>query len=207
MNHDCWYTETPIAKRRRFANSDRLAIVRNVRRRVEAGESIRGACEALNIIPKQYREWTRMTTAMTEHRNPNAKSTCEGPISVLMPIEDELLKFIFELREQGYAVSISTVVIQASRLMPDFKRKSSLARYQCVRRWVRRHSLVHRMGTHESQRSPSETTGMALDYVQTIRPRLSQSNRHQDFILNMDQTPVPFTFNAKKTLSIPSLIQ
>jgi hypothetical protein len=55
------------------------------------------------------------------------------------------------------------------------------------------------MGTHESQQFPCETSGMALDYVQTICPRLLQSNYHQDFILNMDQTPVPFTFDAKKT--------
>ena len=69
-----------------------------------------------------------------------------------------------------------------------------------MRRWIRNHSPVHRMGTHESQRSPSETAGLAQDYVQTIRPKLVQSNCHEDFILNMDQTPVQFLFNAKRTL-------
>jgi hypothetical protein len=56
------------------------------------------------------------------------------------------------------------------------------------------------MGTHESQRSPAETAGIGVDCVETIRLRLVQNNRHQDFILNMDQTPIPFTFNAKTTL-------
>ena len=121
---------TPTSKRRRFANSERLAIVRNVRRRVEAGESIRGACRALNIIPKQYREWSRTSLAVMEHSNSNAKSIAKGPTSVLTPIEDDLLKFIFELREQGFAVSILAVVIQASRMMVDFQQKSMLARYQ-----------------------------------------------------------------------------
>jgi hypothetical protein len=37
---------------RRFSNFERLAIVRNVKRRVEAGESIRGACRELKIIRK-----------------------------------------------------------------------------------------------------------------------------------------------------------
>ncbi len=56
------------SKRRRFANSERLAIVRNVRRRVEAGESIWGACRALNItFPKQYGEWSATSRAMKEH--------------------------------------------------------------------------------------------------------------------------------------------
>jgi hypothetical protein len=137
---------------------------------------------------------------MMEHGNSKAKSTAKGPTSVLAPIKHDLLKFIFELREEGFAVSISAVVVRASQLMSEFQRKSSRARYQSVRRWIRKHSLVHRMGTHESQRSPSETAGLAQDYVQLLRPRLVQSNRHQDFILNMDQTPVPFTFNAKRTL-------
>ena len=182
-------------------NFERLAIGRNVRRRVEAGESIRGARRALNIIPKQYGEWSRMSTAMMEHSSSNANSIAKGHTSVLTPIEDDQLKFIFELREQGFAVSISAVVIQASPLMViNFQLKSSWARYQCVRMWIRKHSFGHRMRTHESQQSPSETAGMALDYVQTIRPQLVQSNRHQDFILNMDQTHVPFTLNAKKTL-------
>jgi hypothetical protein len=48
-------TPTPNSKRTHFANIERLAIVRNVRRGVEAGESISGACRALNIILKQYR--------------------------------------------------------------------------------------------------------------------------------------------------------
>lgn len=187
-------------KRRRLTISERLAVVRNVKRRVDVGESIRSACRTLNIIPKQFREWTRLSTTMMAHKNSHAKSTAAGPTSIVKEIEEPLLKFIFELREQGFAVSISTIVLQASRLMPAFNRKSELARYQSVRRWIKTHSLVHRMGTHESQRSPSETSGMALDYVQTIRPRLVESNRHQDFILNMDQTPVPFTFNSKKTL-------
>ena len=188
-------------KRRRFTISDRLAIVRNVRRRIATGESIRGACKALNIIPKQYREWSKSTEALTGHANPNAKSTAPDNDSALKPIKEDLLRFIFELREQGIAVSISLVAIQAARLMPEFKEKPSRARYQsAIRLWIRKHGLVHRMGTHEYQRAPSETSGMARDYVETSRPRLSQSNRHQDFLLNMDQTPIPFTFHAKKTI-------
>jgi hypothetical protein len=65
-----------------------------------------------------------MSATLTAHANANAKSVCKGVTLVLAPIEDDLLKFIFELREQGFAVSISAVVIQATRLlMPaDFQR-------------------------------------------------------------------------------------
>jgi hypothetical protein len=29
-----------------------------------------------------------------------------------------------------------------------------------------------------------------------------EGGRHADFILNMDQTPIPFTYNARKTLEL-----
>ena len=34
----------------------------------------------------------------------------------------------------------------------------------------------------------------------SVRPKVIQPNRSQDFILNMDQTPVPFSFHSKRTL-------
>jgi hypothetical protein len=54
-------TLTPNSKRRHFAIFGRLARFRNVRRHIEAGESIRGAFRALNIIPEQYREWSKVS--------------------------------------------------------------------------------------------------------------------------------------------------
>ena len=61
---------------------------------------------------------------------------------------------------------------------------------------------MHRMGTHESQRAPSETAALALDYMKSIRPKVMQLNRSQEFILNMDQTPVPFSFHSERTLEL-----
>jgi hypothetical protein len=58
------------------------------------------------------------------------------------------------------------------------------------------------MGTHESQKAPSEMQKLAEDYMDTVRPLLLQGNRSLDYIINMDQTPVPFTFNAKRTLEL-----
>ena len=38
--------------------------------------------------------------------------------------------------------------------------------------------------------------------VNDVRPKVMETTRHQDLILNMDQTPVPFMYNARKTLEI-----
>ena len=58
------------------------------------------------------------------------------------------------------------------------------------------------MGTHKSQRHPSETMGEASDFMQVTRPKLTLPCRHQDYILNMDQMPVPFSYDPKSTLEL-----
>ena len=172
-------------------NSQRLSMVRSVKRRLEEGGSIRSACRELNIITKQYQEWSKMTATLRAHGNANAKSVCKGVTSVLTPIEDDLLKFIFELREQGFApVSISAVVIHATQLMPaDFQRKLIRARYQCVRRWIKKHSFIHRMGTHESQQSSAEADCRDC-------PRLRQNNPSMTC---PEQSTSQFTFANRRT--------
>ena len=62
--------------------------------------------------------------------------------------------------------------------------------------------LVHRLGTHESQKAPEETQTEALDFMGVIHPKLQLQCRSKAFILNMDQTPIPFTFNSKSTLEV-----
>ena len=58
---------------------------------------------------------------------------------------------------------------------------------------------------HESQKAPEETQTEALDFMEVIRPKLQLQYQNKAFILNMDQTPIPFTFNSKTTLEVVAL--
>ena len=62
--------------------------------------------------------------------------------------------------------------------------------------------LVHQLGTHESQKAPEETQTEALDFMGVICPKLQLQCQSKSFILNLDQTPIPFTFNSKSTLEV-----
>ena len=62
--------------------------------------------------------------------------------------------------------------------------------------------LVHQLVTHESQKAPKETQTEALDFMEVICPKLQLQCWNKAFILIMDQTPVPFTFNSKTTLEV-----
>ena len=44
--------------------------------------------------------------------------------------------------------------------------------------------------------------GEALDFIQVTRPKLTLPCCHQDYILNMDQTLVPFSYDPKSTLEL-----
>ena len=160
----------PSAKRRRYSVLEKLAIVRNVQRKmIDLGMSQRAACEAVNIHHTMYGVWARKTQEMKHARNNRARSLCAGPPSpILQPIQDELLRFIFELREQGMSVSIKTVALKASQLSTAFSQKSRIAKSSAARRFVRAHGLVHRLGTHESQRSPAGTAADAMDFMTTV---------------------------------------
>jgi DDE superfamily endonuclease len=190
-------------KRRRFSLQDKMCLVRSIQRKIETERvSIRMACNTANIHHKQYLTWKKEFNVMRDVRNSKAKSICTGRSSILKPFEQDLLKFIFELREQGMGVSKTMVMIKAASISRPFREKSRTAQYNCAKRFVHSHGLVYRMGTHESQTDPRETTALALDFVRSVGPKLMQKCRHQDFIINMDQTPVPFTYNSKKTLEL-----
>jgi hypothetical protein len=51
-------------------------------------------------------------------------------------IEEPLLHYIFELREQGVNVNLWRVALRASYLSAEFREKSFTARCSAVKRWL-----------------------------------------------------------------------
>ena len=135
--------------------------------------------------------------------NVRARSTHAGCIGCLPKYTEELLSFIIKLREKGMGVTVPMVVTKASQMSVVFRKKSTPAKNHSARRFIRSHGLVFCIATNESQRSPQEVAaGEALDVIMNVVCPKVMETRHQDFILNMDQTPVPFTYNARKMLEI-----
>ena len=59
------------------------------------------------------------------------------------------------------------------------------------------------MGTRESQRDSKEIIDEGLDFIVNVaRPAVDQPSRHPDWIINMDQTPVCFSMQDKRTLDV-----
>jgi len=116
------YPNRQVGKRCRFTLYEKMAAVRQIQRYIEEGNlSIRANCKVTNLHHKQFINWKREIVLMQERRNKKAKSLHEGPYSVLYPIEDLLLHYIFKLRECGMAVTSRLVTIKAAALCREFR--------------------------------------------------------------------------------------
>ena len=100
------------------------------------------------------------------------------------------------------AVSVNSIVLKASQHSREFREKTIIARHSAMHRFISVHGFVHRMGTHLSQHQPSEMEEIATDFVCLTREKLQMSCRDKAYIINMDQTPVPFSYDPKKTIEV-----
>ena len=125
------------------------------------------------------------------------RSLHPGRVSILAPKKMQLLHWLFEQREQGLQVTTRLVQKVAENLVPDLHEKTIHARNQIVRRFLTSAGLTHRVGTHVAQRDPKEMESAAQEFMSLMRHKVA--NMNPDHVLNMDQTPIPFSYHNKQT--------
>jgi len=156
----------------------------------EEGVTLRRAAERLQVSHSLFVRWQQQRAANDDPilamLKGKMKANCAGPLGQLKPLENSLLRYIFEQRKQGIKLSILALVVKASSLSPIFNEKTFVARVSAVKRFVRAHSLVYRMGTHMSQRKPDEVAAESSDYMDLIRQIVEGPHRNWRFIINMD---------------------
>ena len=113
-------------------------------------------------------------------------------------MKEQLSAFVSHLHEQGVQCTNRMVGREASRLLPAFCEKSSTAQEQVVRRFTKHLGLTQRMATHTAQKHFRETEDSSRDFIAMMRERTIDRNR--DDILNMDQTPISYSYHSNKTL-------
>ena len=189
----------PQMTRQRHTASFKLLVLEEVQRR-EDKESLRAIAHSFGLDPRQIRAW-RAQTEQLKAVNSNACSVNLGRPSSLQGVQEDLLEWMFEQRECGFALSVRMVNLKAQALDNNFRRKSDRAKDQAIRRFLKAHRYSIRVGTHEAQRSPSEVRADALNFLVSLRPTLIEPGRSQHFILNMDQTPIFFSMTPRTTLN------
>ena len=136
-----------------------------------------------NIAQSNVERWAKLTTVFggLDRRALTKKSSYHGPESQLKSIEDELLLYIFELRETGMNVDYVLVLFKAASLLQSFRTKSFGTQYMTVTCFMKRYSYTYRMGTHKSQHLPEEVTDEAcvwMDHWRSSKHRREQEYHH-----------------------------
>jgi DDE superfamily endonuclease/CENP-B N-terminal DNA-binding domain len=187
--------------RRTLTLGEKLAIIAECKKRREAGQSLRSIGFELGVQPKQIRDWMKKEAKL--HGIKKTKKTVHlGRPRLLSPYEEELMVWFTNHRESGLPMSIKTVTMKAVELVPQFDRLSTNAQYQAVRRLLRANCITIRCKTRVSQRRPQDVVDAATTFVKSMVPFLQAPDVSQDFIINMDQTPVPFSLQGMTTLNL-----
>ncbi len=139
--------------RMRYTVRRKLGLLASAKRIMEEeGVSLRRAAARLQVahslIVKWQQERASDANPILAMLKSKKKSIHPGPLGQLKPLQDTLLWYVFEQREQGINVNTLSLVVKASSLSPKFNAKGFVARSSAVVRFVRAHSLVYRMGTH-----------------------------------------------------------
>ena len=95
---------------------------------------------------------TVLPTMSTKLLLGNLRSLHDGRISILAPIEEDVLRFLFEYREQGIQVTTKMVRKFVEQRMPDFRLKNKFTKDQCIRHFLRQAGYSHRLSTHTGQK-------------------------------------------------------
>ena len=172
--------------------------------------SITVACEELCIPHFYYARWKKMLEKVNDMKKSNnfiafklnagSRKVHPGRPSALEEIRDGLSRSIFELREQGIQVSTRTVRNQASHMSHTFNNKSIKAKKASVARFVKKMGYTHRIGTHVAQKNFKDAEEDALHFIAMMREKVALMD--PDNVINMDQTPIPYSYHASRTLAL-----
>ena len=189
--------------RKRYTINEKVKFLTTVDTMVAAGMTQNQAASIIKIDAACISRWRGLSLAQLPPSSGENLSLQRHPSTqgFLDDIEPDLLGFVEGWRQVGLPVSRLVVIRKACQLKPSFLLKSDVARQMCVSRFLAKHDLVHRLGTHAAQRPPHEVEDEARKWIAYAQPKCAEPNRHPDYILNMDQSNCYFANEPTATIN------
>ena len=186
---------------KRYTMAQKMQILTDAHARLATGESLKSIARHHNIQPKQLRDWKSKEVRIAACKKGN-KSLHRGLQGRLKHIEEPLMAWILELREEGFPLNYGFICIKAAQMDEPFAELPWASQYDTVRRFCINNCLVVRTGTHTAQKHPQKAEELALGWMTVMRPVVSAVGLDKTFFINMDQTPVWMSCHPNKTLNL-----
>ncbi len=200
--------EKPVQIRKSYSVKFKRHAINAINDLMLHGYTLCAATKELNIPHLYYKRWRKTIVKVDKLASSDAvvpfkingesRKIHPGRPSALDPFEGDLMRSIFEMREQGLPVNTRTLRKEAARLSQVFKDKSIKAKISSVNRFVKKTGLSHRVSTHVAQKDHKETEEESAHFMNLMRQKVLGMD--PDDIINMDQTPVPYSFPSNRTL-------
>jgi hypothetical protein len=205
-------TPSPQVNRRSWTVREKREFVRSVDKyRADSANfvnqhspSLRQACRAFGMNHFVYGRWKKQLQRVTDPSCPliatgETRKLHPGPKSTIDNIAGALTHKVFALREQGLQVNNMRIRSEASKLSESFKNKPDKAKKRVVQRYIKRQGLSYRVSTHVAQKHHKETEMASKFFISMVQDRVA--GVPPESVLNMDQTPIYFSFHEKRTLA------
>ncbi len=201
--HEAQRIQDRTLKHRSYTHGKKLKLLQRFDALVEQESvPINIASTTLGISLASISGWRNQKEALSSAISKDKLSLHKGPASILWEVEEELMAYIHLWHQKGFPVSRLLLVWKVGQLRTEFAKKTLAARKMVVSRFLARNQLTHRVATHKAQRCPGEVRNEALAHLEVQVPQVNDSCRHQDFIMNMDQTPVYQAMDKGRTIDV-----
>ncbi len=147
----------------RYTACRKLALLAAAKHLQGEGRLLRSAADELCVSNANLSRWAvqkidkvdLMDSLFTKKK----KAVHPGSFSQLMAIEEPLLCYIFELREQGQTINTFLIVLRALYISPEFREKSFIAQCSAVKQFCYAHSMTYRISNgHAHVTAPAGQT-------------------------------------------------
>lgn len=167
--------------------------------------SNRNASIYYKIDRKRVQEWRKQKSELEAIKNnPNLNSDHvrvlegRGRKAMYPMLEEELIKFIKNMREEGNAITTFIIEKKAKELGKSLASDNFKASHGWIERFKHRHNLVQRVRTQVAQKLPEDMPSTVKDFLQYSREKTK--NIEKKFIITFDETPMWFDMPRNSTI-------
>ena len=188
---------SPAAKRGKYKSysvEEKKLIVEKARM-----NGIRQTAQAFKIAKSTVMDWMNADFSPIQSNKRGARSPGAGR-KLLMGVEndDKILKWVLQQRDMHIPVSRAAIQEHARKEcgIEGFKASDGWLRH-----FMRRHQLSLRCRTSMSQKLPADLEDKVSSFTKFVRELRIEDDFEDDFIVNMDETPVFFDIVPSKTVN------
>jgi transposase-like protein len=185
---------------KRYTIARKLEIIQQVKTRRQLGESLRSCAARFGLQATQLKRWLNNEEHLKSTKR-SKKSLNNGRQSTIHHLREAIVEYINEERGKNLPVSYHSLVKFAGTLDPLYREEPLSRKYYQIRRLVRSEGITIRARTNTAQAHPAQVEEKAVNWMIYIRPIVSSPSCNKHWILNMDETPIPFSLTPTRTLT------